>query len=64
MKEPKKIPLVFHNLKNYDAHLIMQQLGKYMKTRTVNCIAQDTEKYITFSIDDLSFIDSFNFLNS
>ena len=24
-----KIPIVFHNLKNYDSHLIMQELGKF-----------------------------------
>ena len=24
-----KIPLVFHNLKNYDSHLIMRELGKF-----------------------------------
>ena len=24
-----KIPVVFHNLKNYDSYLIMQELGKF-----------------------------------
>ena len=24
-----KIPVVFHNLKNFDYHLIMQELGKF-----------------------------------
>ena len=24
-----KIPIVFHNLKNYDSNLIMQELGKF-----------------------------------
>ena len=24
-----KIPVVFHNVKNYDSHLIMQELGKF-----------------------------------
>ena len=24
-----KLPVVFHNLKNYDSHLIMQELGKF-----------------------------------
>ena len=24
-----KIPVVFHNLKNYDSHLIMQELDKF-----------------------------------
>ena len=25
----RKIPVVFHDLKNYDSHLIMQDLGKF-----------------------------------
>ena len=25
-----KIPTIFHNLKNYDSHLIMQELGKFI----------------------------------
>ena len=24
-----KVPIVFYNLKNYDSHLIMQELGKF-----------------------------------
>ena len=29
LKLNHKIPIVFHNLKNYDSHLIMQELGKF-----------------------------------
>ena len=29
LKLNEKIPIVFHNLKNYDSHLIMQELGKF-----------------------------------
>ena len=25
----RKSPIVFHNLKNYDSHLIMQELGNF-----------------------------------
>jgi hypothetical protein len=60
-KLTKKIPVLFHNLKNYDGHLIMQHLGK-IKNRKFNCIAKDMEHYISFSIDDLVFLDSYNFL--
>ena len=29
LKLNHKIPVVFHNLKNYNSHLIMQELGKF-----------------------------------
>ena len=29
LKLKYKIPVVFHNVKNYDSHLIMQELGKF-----------------------------------
>ena len=58
-----KIPFVFHNLKNYDSHLIMQELGKL--NLAINVISYELEKYMIFSINSkLSFIDSFQFLSS
>ena len=53
-----KIPVVFHNLKNYDSHLIMQKLGKFRFK--INVIPNSLEKYMSFNIDNkLAFIDSF-----
>ena len=58
-----KIPVVFHNLKNYDSHLIMQELGKF--NLKINVMPNGLEKYMSFSINNnLSFIDSFQFLSS
>ena len=58
-----KIPVVFHNLKDYDSHLIMQELGKF--NLKINVIPNGLEKYISFSINNkLSFIDRFQFLSS
>ena len=55
-----KIPVVFHNLRNQDSHLIMQDLGKF--NLKINVIPNGLEKYIGFSINNkLSFIDSFHF---
>ena len=45
-----KIPRVFHNLKNYDSHLIMQELGKF--DFKINKIASELEKYISFNINN------------
>ena len=58
-----KIPVVFHNLKNYDSHLIMQELGKF--NLKINIIPNGLEKHMSFSINNkLRFIDSFIFLSS
>ena len=63
VKLNNNILVVFHNLKNYDSHLIMQKLGKfYLK---IYVIPNGLEKYMSFSINNkLSFIDSFQFLSS
>ena len=58
-----KTPVVFHNLKNYDSHLTMKELGKF--NLKINVIPNGFEKYMSFSvINNLTFIDSFQFLNS
>ena len=58
-----RIPVILHNLRGYDSHLIMQGLGK-LKNKEINCIPNNTEKYISFSIDKLDFIDSLQFMNA
>ena len=54
------IPLVFHNLRGYDSHLLMQAISKV--EGRVSCIPNNTEKYISFSLGQLRFIDSAQFL--
>ena len=57
-----KTPVVFHNLNNYDSHLIMQQLGKFILKS--NVIPNGLEKYMSFSNNNkLNFINSFQFLS-
>ena len=63
VKVNHKISVVFHNLKNYDSHLIIQELVKF--NLKINVILNGLEKYRSFSINNkLSFIDSFQFLSS
>ena len=67
--EKIKIPVVFHNLKGYDSHFIINELGELIKKGEenikINVIAQNAEKYMAFYIGKhLSFIDSLAFLNS
>ena len=54
------IPVVFHNLRGYDSHLLMQAISK-LEGR-ITCIPNNTEKYISFSLGQLRFIDSAQFL--
>ena len=58
-----KIPVVFHNLRGYDSHLIMQEIGKF--GLEVNVIPNNMEKYMSFSLGkNLVFIDSIQFMAS
>ena len=58
-----QIPVIFHNLRGYDSHLIMQGLSR-VQNKEVNCISNNMKKYISFSIGKLDFIDSLQFMNS
>ena len=71
-----KIPVIFHNLRGYDSHFIMQELGAIIKNRTyinkkgeecqmnINVIPNNFEKYMAFMVGNhLTFIDSFQFMN-
>jgi len=58
-----EIPVIFHNLEGYDAHHVFQAV--YSTNKEVkNCIAKNMEKYITFTVGGLRFIDSLNFLKA
>ena len=56
------IPVIFHNLEGYDGHLLMQAMARVQGE--IKCIPTNTEKYISFSLGNLRFIDSVNFLLS
>ena len=57
-----KIYVIFRNLRGYDSHLIMQEIGKFNKG--INVIPSNMEKYMAFMIGrNLIFIDSFQFMN-
>ena len=72
-KIPKEIPIVFHNGSTYDYHFVIKELAK----GTFNCLGENTEKYITFSLPikkelnndkaivyKLKFIDSYGFMST
>ena len=58
----KKIPVIFHNLKGYDSHLIFSELNKF--NLKINVIPNGLEKYMAFFLgENLVFIDSMQFMN-
>ena len=72
-----KIPVLFHNLRGYDSHFIMQQIGEIAKKHSyknkrgeechmnINCIPNNMEKYMAFMLgNNLVFLDSFQFMSS
>ena len=72
-----KIPVIFHNLRGYDSHFIMQEIGVIVKKHTyknkkgeekqmnINAISNNMEKYMAFMLGNhLTFIDSFQFMSS
>ena len=56
-----KLPVLFHNLRGYDGHLIVKTLKK--KNGKTRVIANNLEIYMSFSADQLQFLDSFQFTN-
>ena len=76
-KVPKEISVVFHNGSTFDYHFIIKELVKEFDGN-FNCLGENTEKYITFSVPlkkkienknleiyyKIKFIDSFRFMSS
>ena len=75
--EEVKIPVIFHNLRGYDSHFIMQEIGAIVKNHAyinkkgekcqmnINAIPNNMEKYMAFMLGNhLTFIDSFQFMSS
>ena len=63
LKLTKKVSIIFHNLKGYDSHLIMNEIGKC--NVKVDAMPNVLEKYMVFTINEnLVFIDSRKFMNS
>ena len=56
MRFTKTIPVIFHNLKGYDSHLLLPELGKFNKKITV--IPNNMQTYMSFSVGNkISYFD-------
>ncbi|KAK3107369.1 hypothetical protein FSP39_012926 [Pinctada imbricata] len=61
-RESSFIPIVMHNLRGFDSHLLCQAVGQFKKEK-IKCIAQNMNSYLSLSLGDLRFIDSFQFMS-
>ena len=57
----KKLNVFFHNLKGYDSHFLIQEIGKFNKKMSI--LPTNTEKFISFSIGNVIFKDSLQFMS-
>ena len=52
MKMTKTIPVIFHNLKGYDSHLLLPELGKFKKK--ISIIPNNMQTYMSFSVGHIT----------
>jgi hypothetical protein len=61
------LPVVFHNLRGYDSHLVIKkahEINDKLGNKHIDVIPNSYEKFMSFSIGDLKFIDSLQFMPS
>ena len=61
----KYVPVVFHNLRGYDSHFIIKEaytLSNKLNNARFNVIPLSYEKFMSFDINHLRFIDSYLFM--
>ena len=61
-KQPAKCSVFLHNLKNFDSNLIVKNIKERHPDPKV--VGQTIDKYVTFSIGNVMFKDTFQFLSS
>ena len=58
------IPVIFHNLNGYDSHLILQYVTREFASNSIDIIPITSEKFLSFQIGNLRFLDSLQFLTA
>ncbi|XP_052125805.1 uncharacterized protein LOC113210811 [Frankliniella occidentalis] len=64
LKRKTYIPVLMHNLKNYDGHMVLSEIGQLSDGSDISVIPRNKEKYVSFQWGLLRFLDSLGFLNS
>ena len=58
------IPVIFHNLREYDGQIIIKYITKDFATEDIVVLPTTSEKFISFQIGNLRFLDSLQFLSA
>ena len=58
------IPVILHNLKGYDSHLIMKDVTRVYASNSIDVIPTTSEKFLSFQIGIHRFLDSLQFLTA
>ena len=58
------IPVIFHNCRGYDWHIIIKHITKDFATEDIVIIPVSSEKFISFQIGNLRFLDSLQLLSA
>lgn len=55
------IPVVFHNLKGYESHVILKHITRIYAPNEISVTVMNMEKYLSFELDGLRFLDPSSF---
>ena len=62
LRIPKKLPIIFHNLQEYDGHIIFKELNNF--NVDIEVIPKGIDKYMSIIVNrHITFIDSLQFYN-
>jgi hypothetical protein len=59
-KQQVTLPVILHNFRGYDSHLIMKGFKNF--GTNFNVIPSNSEKYTSITVDNITFLDSLQFL--
>ncbi|GBB86700.1 hypothetical protein RclHR1_13090001, partial [Rhizophagus clarus] len=58
------IPVVFHNFRGYNSHLVCESVGRSVNAHQIKVIAETFEQYKSMKVGQLKYIDSQQFMNN
>ena len=61
------VPVFLHNLKGYDAHMIIKEaysIKEELKVSNIKVILKNNEKYMSFTVGKLKFVDSLQLMTT